>query len=279
MNLRISIVVFGLLIAAFPVSAANTYPWLQAYDQTYALINRIAAPEGYTRVIAPQNSFQDWLRHLPLKPGKPAVYLYSGREKANQAAHVAVMEIDVGNQDLQQCADAIIRLRAEYLYSIQAYKAIHFNFTSGDTASFESWRAGYRPIVRGNTVTWRQSQKPDSSYATFRAYLNTVFLYAGTYSLSQELQGVPDIHDMQIGDVLIEGGFPGHAVLVVDMAIEESTGKKLFLLAQSFMPAQDIHILRNPTNQALSPWYDLDFGQTLSTPEWTFTKEQVKRFR
>jgi len=46
---------------------------------------------------------------------------------------------------------------------------------------------------------------------------------------------------------------PGHAVIVVDMA-EDAKGQRAFLLAQSYMPAQDIHILKNPMDADLSPW-------------------------
>ena len=96
--------------------------------------------------------------------------------------------------------------------------------------------------------------------------------------MSKELHSVQDVNKMQVGDVFIKGGFPGHAVIVVDMAINEETGKKLFLLAQSYMPAQDIHILKNPANSRLSPWYELDFGEVLYTPEWTFDRDDLRRF-
>jgi hypothetical protein len=42
------------------------------------------------------------------------------------------------------------------------------------------------------------------------------------------------------GHVLIQGGSPGHAVLLVDAA-----GERLYLPAQSTMPARDIHRLKN----------------------------------
>ena len=83
-----------------------------------------------------------------------------------------------------------------------------------------------------------------------------VFMYAGTASLSKELRTVP-YTSLQAGDVFIKGGSPGHAVIVVDVAIHPKTKKKVFLLAQSYMPAQQIHILVNPANRNLSPWYEL----------------------
>jgi hypothetical protein len=260
-------------------SASSLYPWIEAYHPSESIASRIPVPRGYERSPVPPHSFQDWLRHLPLKPGKSTVYLFNGQQKYTQNFHVAVVDIDVGTQDLQQCADAIIRLRAEYLYAHQHYHAIHFNFTSGTLASYVKWRQGYRPNVHGNRVTWQKSRSTDTSYAAFHSYLHTVFLYAGSVSLEQELVPVNDIAHMQIGDLFIQGGFPGHAVMVVDMAQQPSTGKKVFLLAQSYMPAQDIHILRNPSRWPSNPWYALDFGDELRTPEWTFQKNDLKRFK
>ncbi len=256
----------------------QSYSWLASYDSSNAIAQRIAPPTGFQRVPSSPNTFANWLRHLPLKPGHPMVYLYNGIEKPNQNAHFAVLDIDVGHKDLQQCADAVIRLRAEYLYSRKLYHDIHFNFTSGDRIDFMNWVKGYRPVVRGDAVNWLKSGITGASYKSFRQYLNEIFMYAGSLSLSEELKAVPDIREMRIGDVFIQGGSPGHAILVVDMAEARATGKKVFLLAQSFMPAQDIHILKNPTDHTLSPWYALDFGDTLITSEWIFTKHDLKRF-
>lgn len=65
----------------------------------------------------------------------------------------------------------------------------------------------------------------------------------------------------------------------VDMAINPTTNKKVFLLAQSYMPAQEIQILKSPNDTKISPWYSLDFGNVLNTPEWTFTPNDLKRFK
>jgi hypothetical protein len=40
------------------------------------------------------------------------VLLYNGAPKFRQDVHAAVIDIDVGTRDLQQCADATMRLRA-----------------------------------------------------------------------------------------------------------------------------------------------------------------------
>ncbi len=152
------------------------------------------------------------------------------KKKANQAAAFAVVDMEIGNRDLQQCADAVIRLRAEYLWKHKRYADIKFNFTSGFTAEYKKWAEGNRIKVNDNQVQWYASGKGvDYSYKTFRNYLDMVFMYAGTASLSRELPAVL-YTSLQPGDVFIKGGSPGHAVIVMDVAIHPNTGKKVFLL-------------------------------------------------
>ncbi|MGB3480311.1 MAG: DUF4846 domain-containing protein [bacterium] len=256
----------------------NSYPWLSTHEAQYTLFNVLEPPPGYKRIYCPIGSFKDWLRYLPLKPGNPKVYLHNGVEKSYQDGHCAVVDIDVGQEDLQQCADAIIRLYAEYQISKNDFNHITFNLTNGDAVGFRKWINGYRPVVSGNTVSWHKQAAPDSSYNAFRAYLKFIFMYAGTYSLDRQLQEVNDVKEMAIADIFIRGGFPGHGVLVVDMAVNPRTKDIVFLLCQSYMPAQDIHILKNLNDPNLNPWYKLDFGDTLYTPEWTFTKHDLKRW-
>lgn len=253
------------------------YSWLSEIDSSQSLIHRLPPPSGYQRVSVPHNSFAHWLRHLPLLPGRPQVQLYNGQLKGNQSAHHAVLDIDVGKRDLQQCADAVMRLKAEYEYAAKAYDQINFRFTSGDMASYTRWQQGYRPKISGNSVNWVRSQAPSSTYKSFRAYLNTVFSYAGTYSLDRDLPLCGTEDPIEAGQIFIKGGFPGHAVIVLDVVKHYSSGERLFLLAQSYMPAQQIHILRNPTEPDLSPWYRFPKG-ALSTPEWRFPPNSRKYF-
>lgn len=241
------------------------------------IFGRIQTPPGYKRTPFEYGSFGEYLRNLPLKPGNPPVLLYNGRKKANQNAHYAVIDMEIGKKDLEQCADAVIRLRAEYLFQEKRFEEIHFNFTSEDRADFSKWADGFRPKISGNAVSWKKTAAPDSLYESFREYLDVVFNYAGSASLAKELDPVK-IEKAQIGDVFIHGGFPGHAVIIVDMAAD-AAGRKIFLIAQSYMPAQEIHILKNPNDSGLSPWYTLDFGEELVTPEWTFYNSELKRFK
>lgn len=238
---------------------------------------RIKVPAGFQRVEVERGSFQEYLRNLPLKSHGADVLYYNGSVKTNRNVHEAVVDMDIGERDLQQCADAVMRLRGEYLYWQGKYDKIHFNFTNGFRVDYAKWMEGYRIAVDGNNTYWVKRKEPSNTYQDFRSYMDLVFAYAGTLSLSKELKPV-EADNMIIGDIIIQGGSPGHAVIVVDMAENKSTGEKLFLLAQSYMPAQDIHILKNPVDQQLSPWYRLDFGEKLYTPEWTFNREDVKRF-
>jgi len=257
------------------IARVADYRWLTE-DVKDTVESRIQPPTGFSRERLTKGSFGEWLRRLPLRPGCPPVHLYDGRLKGNQSAHYAVVDIDVGRKDLQQCADAVIRLRAEYLYSRGLEEAIAFHFSSGDLAEWWKWRGGERPRVRGNEVSWSKTAEPDASYKNFRKYLDVVFTYAGSASLSNELESAKDPAAVEIGDVFIRGGFPGHAVLVVDVAMN-AAGERMFLLAQSYMPAQEIHILRN-LRSPLSPWYRAAARGQLNTPDWAFRYQDLKRF-
>ncbi|MGN7819352.1 DUF4846 domain-containing protein [Chitinophaga sp. 22536] len=235
---------------------------------TYAQqkVSDIPLPAGYTRIAVEKNAFGEWLRNCTLKPDK-TVYLYTGAPKRNQQAQYAVLDVPVGKRDLQQCADAVIRLRAEYLYKSNRTETIVFKATDGTKMDFSGWLKGDRFVLQQGKLLRKRMAAPGQGRALFEKYLETVFTYAGTISLSRELKQGRNPQNIQPGDVFIQGGSPGHAVIVIDVA-QHRSGKKMFLLAQSYMPAQDIHILKNPASH--SPWYDAAFGGKLITPEWIF---------
>lgn len=238
---------------------------------------RFQLPQGFVREEESKTSFAFFLRNIPLKPLGSDVLYFDGTIKSNRNVYEAVVDLPIGKQDLHQCADAVMRLRADYFYSQKQYDKIHFNFTNGFRIDFSKWVEGYRIAIKGNKTSWVKTAKPSDSYQTYWKYLETVFMYAGTASLEKELKSINAL-DIKIGDVFIKGGFPGHAVIVVDVAVNPKNNQKIMLLAQSYMPAQEIQILKNPNNSSLSPWYAVDFGTSLKTPEWTFSSSQLKRF-
>ncbi len=246
--------------AVAPAHAEPRYAWRAggAAAPGGTLEQRFAPPEGFEREAVAAGSFAEWLRGLPMKAEGAPVLLHTGAHKWRQDVHAGVIDIDVGKRDLQQCADAIMRLRGEWLYSLGRKGDIAFNDTEGKRLRF--------------------SARAKQDYPGFRKYMDYVFAYAGTYSLERELIAV-SADDIRAGDVFIKGGFPGHAVLVTDVVVNRATGEKRFLLTQSYMPAQEIHVLRNLAADDGSVWYGTDFGDTLDTPEWRFSRQQLKRWK
>lgn len=236
--------------------------------------SRFAPPTGAARVPAPAGSFAHYLRNLPLLQTHAPVLLYDGTLKHRQDAHAAVIDLTVGKRDLQQCADAVMRLRAEHLFTTDQQDEIAFDFTNGFRAEWKRWRRGERIKVSGNRCSWVSGAKADSSHAELLRFLERVFNYAGTLSLGRELKHASDA-PIAPGDVFIQGGSPGHAMIVVDAARAQD-GRTFFLLAQSYMPAQQIHIVRCPTER-YGAWYTID-GDRLVTPEWSFDWSDRKRW-
>jgi hypothetical protein len=222
---------------------------------------RFNVPNGFERVKSDSNSFASYLQNLPLKKDGSLVYTFNGNIKQNDGIYLGVLDLPIGKKDLHQCADAVMRLRAEYLYSQKKYNEISFLTASGKKFSYTIWLNGKIP---NKTNFWE--------------YLEALFNVANTTSLNKQLKSKP-IEKLDIGDVFIypwQGRMFGHAIIVVDKCVN-SEGKVKFILAQSFMPAQEIQILDNP-NEIGSPWYNLHFGETLDTPEIDFTKDQLKSF-
>jgi len=239
--------------------------------------SRFAPPDGYERAPAAPTSYAAWLRALPLKAADAPVRLHTGKLKTRQDVHAAVIDRDPGSRDLQQCADAAIRLRAEYLHSVDRLDDIAFHFTSGFLCSFAQWRLGRRVAVHGTRVQWTALGAADSSRDALARYLDVVFTYAGTASLPRDVEPVPAGSPPEPGDIYLHPGSPGHAMIVVDVAVRGPS--RTMLLAQSYMPAQEIHVVRNPASSSLDPWILVDGEEALVTPEWRFPWSALRRFR
>lgn len=246
-------------------------------EQGMSLAERIQTPVGYTRTENEVGSLAAFLRDYPLKAAGAEVLLYDGSPKGNQRAHIAVFQLPIENYDLQQCADSVIRVYAEYFWETGQYERISFHFTNGFPAEYVKWRDGYRIKVNGNDVSWSHSKGYDDSYECFVQYLKMVFAYAGTLSLETEAEPIAS-DEIEIGDVFLHGASPGHVVMVVDVC-QDSEGNKAFLLAQGYMPAQEFHVLKNENHED-DPWYYADeIEYPFRTPEYTFAEGELKHLK
>lgn len=199
-------------------------------------VGEISTPNGYVRTEVSSNSFASYLRHLPLKKRGSLVHLTNGRLAKLQILSYAVIDMNILN-NMEQCADAVMRLRAEYLWSQKRFSEIRFTTLAGATLTYQG----------------------GDSREAFEKYLKQVFDLCNTTSLYKELSP-RKFSEVEVGDVLVypsrKKGKYGHALIVVDVAVN-AEGKRAVMLAESNTPAREKHILRNP-NPFDNPWFFID---------------------
>ncbi|MEO1032408.1 MAG: DUF4846 domain-containing protein [Bacteroidota bacterium] len=277
------IVVFILAFQLQPVE--KVVDKVVAIVETPSLINkdsltiksRVNVPEGYKRVPYQRGSFEDYLRNYKLKPFGSKIINYDDTPYFWQGGHIGILEIPVPKNGLQQCADALIRIRSEYLWDNDRKDDIGFNFTSGHYCSWQSYAKGYRPKIKGNKVSFHKTASEDHSKSNFYKFLNLIYMYSGTLSLFNELESVK-AKDLKIGDMLIKGGSPGHIVMLCDEVVN-AKGDKLFLLFQGNTPAQSVHLVKNLEDSTTSPWYHLEDDATIPVSNYTFGSAKFVRFK
>src|SRR5262249_20069536 len=155
------------------------------------------------------DSFGAWLRRLPLAaPGTPvrshrgAVILPADHDNL-----AAVVALDVGHQDLQQCADSVIRLHAEWRWS-QGHRDQSYRAADKTPMPFARWARGERVASHGSSIAWTPpTRRPDDSHTSFRAYLDAVFGWTNTVALDRDTLPVA-LEDLRPGDFVVQPGSP-----------------------------------------------------------------------
>lgn len=258
-----------LITVAAGAADVARYPWLTIGTSFRPLAAAMPPPQGFTRRPVAADGYGAWLRGLPLRAEGTPVRSYKGDliHPADDPRIAAVVELDVGARDWQQCSDSVIRLAAEWRWSIGKTDGLGYLFTSGDHATWANYAAGWRARWddKIRKIIWTRSGRVDATYAAYRSYLGVVFVYAGTTALAREGREVAR-DDIAPGDFFIMPGSSGkgHAVQILDVATD-AKGHRVALIGQGYMPAQDFQILRN--SDTGSPWFSLD-GDTVSTPFW-----------
>lgn len=201
-------------------------------------IGEISTPAGFERAYVESGSFGEFIRFFPLQKRGSHLKYYNGTMAYGQYFGYAVLDLPMISE-IEQCADAVMRMRAEYLWNNGLYNEIHFLAVSGEVQHYHG----------GN------------SRGAFEKYLRTVYGKSNTASLRRELKK-KDLSEIAPGDVLVyespRPGRYGHAVLVADVAHNAKTGQTAIMLAQSSTPALTIHIIRDILHPFRSPWIILD---------------------
>lgn len=240
---------------------------------------RFKVPEGYVRVQTEEGSFEYYLQNFSLKKYGEKAYHYNGKINKN-APKFGVFDNEITPKNLEQCADAIMRLWAEYLYYQGEYDRISFNFVNGFECNYVNYAEGNRVKIDDSICYWYKGAEKDYSYETFRKYMDLVHNYANTSSLQKQAEYV-HYEDIRIGDIFVMSAAQmnknlGHAVIVVDMCVNPETGDKLFLIAESTTPASETYVV---TDKEGSPWIKLGEFGTLNTSNWTCPGEYIRRLK
>ena len=265
------------LLLTTTASAGSPFVDAAGAPPTTPLEARFPTPAGAVRVPVTEGSFAAWLRVLPLRADRDDVRSYQGDPLRRPAAAVAAL--DVGRGDLQQCADSAIRLHAEWLWASGRSRDAAYHFTSGDRSAWIDWQGGERFAIKGSRVDRLQGDPRPSDWGAYRGWLQYVFRFAGTRSLRFDTDAVPSDAAIEAGDVFVDPGSPGHAVVVLDVATDGE--RRLALLGQGFMPAEDFHVLRDRA-AVDGLWFVLPEGaeDRLDTPSWSpFARDTARRFR
>jgi hypothetical protein len=246
---------------------ANSHNYPKIYKHAVGILPKPLRPLSYL-----PGSWTWFLQHLPTED-KP-ILDYRGNEIDNQEKHIAVLTYDVGSSDLQQCADALIRLRSEYLFIQKKYAQIGFHFNSGIYYRWTDYLKGIRPVFNGHQQVLAQTNAAvEQSHGSLRKWLDLVYAYANTVSLCKELKKAEGLHT---GTVIIFPGHPGHCTIIIDEAVTDKQDT-VYKMAEGYMPAQSIYVLSNPYEPEWNPWYHLGKGE-INTASCRFRSYFLKKF-
>ena len=242
--------------------------------------SRINPPMGCTRDFAASDSFSAFLRAYPVKGAAADVLFYDGNPRTDAQA-AAVLDVSLGKKNHEGPAGSIARLYAEYFYSTEEFHKAAFSIGHGLSFSFEKWRKGYRLNDKG--TDWVSGGKESNGEENFNSFLSSLMIYLSADNLKTDCTKIEDVDsdEIRVGDLFIGNNSDGKAriLMVADICRNDETGEKLMLLVQGGSPAQTLHIVENPANPTLSPWYSCAFTNQLVTPDLTVNIEDRYRFK
>jgi hypothetical protein len=255
MFLRILRLFLLLLCFSCAFSQENLFLSPQSYNlQTFTSIKDLNPPQGYKRVKADSNSFAAYLRNLPFVDDSHTVldFKNSIRVKAGDSSLAAVVPIKILGKRLWQCMDILLVLNTDYLKKKNNSDLIEFPLPEGTLLSWPEWRDGFRPVFSGMQFNKKRNGSYNDSAKNFKRYLNEIFSSSGTQTFFYHYPQVP-LNSIKPGDFIVKKGKKGHAVLIIDVAVNDNN-EKVALIGQGDTPACQFYLLKNKQGSA---WFKI----------------------
>jgi hypothetical protein len=190
-----------------------------------------------------------------LKKNGSAVLDYRGKifKSGSDSTVAAVVDWRIEGRRLEQCMDILIRFYAEFLWEEGETADLQLPLPGGYWLNWNEWSDGFRPQFRGIKVSLLRNFRPDSSYNSFIAYLQTIFSESHTQQFYHAYKPVKKT-DVQIGDFIVRKGTKGHAVMIVDLA-KNKKGELIALIGNGDTPACQFFLLNFRLG---NPWIPLE---------------------
>jgi hypothetical protein len=259
-----------------PAGSADPWPELKWYrwvedssrpmpEPVDTVMRRFARSlPGYGGFPDDPNSWSEWLRLLPLAASGTPVRNYRGEivVPGDDEQLAAVVAIDIGSRDLQQSADVLLRLHAEWRWYRGELRMLYLSDSKLELP-LQKWGAGERLVAAGGQPKWvaQAAAKPKLDGVDFREYLEAVLAWSDGQALVAE--SVPLAPEgLEPGAFFLRQGHPADVLVVLDVATSPA-GERAMLLAHARNPSENIHVIR-PTRDTV--WFPVRTHQPVRVP-------------
>jgi Domain of unknown function (4846) len=212
----------------------------------------ISPQKGFVRIKIPDSSFAVYLRNLPLVNDDVLDFKKRVWKKSGDSTVAAVVPVNISGKRLWQCMDILIRFHVDYLEK-SGKRDFSYPLPDGTPLSWLDWQNGIRPVFKGLHFSKISKSGFDNSAQSFNRFLNTIFEYSGTQSFWHYYKDI-ELKKIRAADFIVKKGRKGHAVLIVDLAVN-AAGDKVALIGQGDTPACQFYLLKQKNG---NPWFPVD---------------------
>lgn len=217
-------------------------------------ISSLPLPSDYVRVTYPDASFSSYLQKLSLK-SENKIYSHKGEDLSHWYESLGVIDKPLlYKDDLEQCADFTMRLWADFHKETKLLSELYLFQYSGKKIYFKS------------------------SGKSFPQFLRNAFANSNSHSLKKGGKEIK-VDELRPGDLFVqnENGGIGHVSIILDHA-KSPAKEDLFLIGFSFMPAQEMHIEKSPSNRGKSGWFSYRGFMAHLAEKYPYGKPVLRRF-